>query len=225
MQKFAVLLLLIFTAGFLRAQNEALAGEDATPGGIPREEAPLAVIWGFSMYSGMTIPYSPEVFSQFWKPGLNFTVDLDILLRNDIVLGLSFSYSKLKFNSREFWRQRGVEDDDDLGYDFDIPITNLLLSYRGIENYLLYNMETAYEVGGGLYYLKNSQVKIFYIDPYGGYEISRSDDVDFGLFGGLGVAWLITDTLQLSLRGRYHYIFKPSQQHQIFDVRIGFSLL
>ncbi len=225
MQKCAVLLFLLFSANSLWAQNEAIPGTETTPSGIPREEAPLAVIWGFSFYSGMTIPYSPDAFSEFWKPGLDFTVDLDILLRNDVVLGMSFSYSKLKFNAQEFWRRRGIEDDGDLGYDFDIPITNFLVSYRGIENYLLYDVETAYEIGGGLYYLKNSQVKIIYTDPYGGYEISRSDDVDFGLFGGLGVSWLITDTLQLSLRGRYHYVFKPAQHHQFFDVRVGFSLL
>jgi len=198
--------------------------ENSPSESIPRDELPLAVVWGLSFYTGATIPYSPDVFAEFWKPGFNMTADMDILLRNDIVLGLSFSYSKLKFNTREFWRRRGVTGSGELGRDFDIPIGNLLLSYRGRENYLLPPVKVYYEVGVGFYSIQNTDVDLIYISDFD-YILEPRDRIELGLFGGLRLAKLVTDTMQISVKGRYHYVFKASQHHQYFDILLGISLL
>ena len=205
------------------AQLRQTANEEP-PGGIAREDLPLAVIWGLSIYGGATIPFSPDAFSEFWKVGPNVTLDMDILLRNDTVLGFCYSYSYLKFNAQEFWLRQGTENSDNLSKDFDIPISSLLFSYRGQENYLLQSYKPVYEIGGGFYHIQNTDVDLIYTSDYE-YAVSPTDRIEVGLFGGLGVAWLLTDTLQMSIKGRYHYVFKVTEQHQYFDVRLGLSLL
>jgi hypothetical protein len=131
----------------------------------------------------------------------------------------------LLFDEQEFWRYRGVDAEGDLGDEFDIPITNLLLSFRGFENYMLYQYAAAYELGGGIYYLKNTQLDLTYIDPYDSYVLSDADRINFGIFAGLGLKYLITDTFQVTVKGRFHHIFKPVQNHQFFDVMVGVSIL
>ena len=219
-----ICLLLALAPGMLFSQNGGEAIEESPPGDIPREDLPLAVIWGLSIYGGASIPYSPDPFAEFWQPGFSLTLDMDILLRNDIVLGLSYSYSNLRFDAQEFWRQRGINDSGDLGREFDIPINNLLISYRGIENYILPSYKPTYELGGGFYHIQNTDLDLIYTSDYD-YILSPRDRIEAGLFGGMGIAWLLTDTLQMSVKGRYHYVFKVSQHHQYFDVRLGFSLL
>ena len=208
----------------LFAQQKDMSGEDLS-GGIPRQDVPLAVIWGLSLYGGVSAPFAPEAFVDFWKPAVNITVDADILLRNDIVLGFNIGYTRLKFDQQKFWGLRGVDSDANLGEDFNIPITNVLLSFRGRENYMLYTYTAAYELGGGIYSLKNTEIDITYIDPYGSYIVSENDHIDFGLFAGLGLKYLITDTFQLTVKGRFHHVFKPSQYHQFFDMLLGFTIL
>ena len=215
-------LLIVMSASLLAKPQIETAADTSVA--IPREELPLAVVWGLSFYSGATIPYAPDPFAEFWTPGLNWTVDMDILLRNDMVLGLSFSYSKLDFNETEFWRQRGIEDSGDLGSEFDIPIGSLLLSYRGRENYLLQPVEPSFEVGGGFYSIENSDLDKIYISDYD-YILRPSERIEVGLFAGLRLARLVTDTMQLSVRGRYHYVFKLSRHHQYFDICLGVTLL
>ncbi|RQW03944.1 hypothetical protein EH222_11865 [candidate division KSB1 bacterium] len=194
-------------------------------GGIPRDEVPLAVVWGLSLYGGVTSPFAPDPFVDFWQPSVNIAVDADILLRNDAILGFTVGHTSLKFDQAKFWRLRGVDSDAKLGSDFNIPITTVLLSFRGIENYMLYKFSAAYEVGGGIYSLKNTEIDVTYLDPYGSYTISEAERIDFGLFAGLGVKVLITDTLQLTVKGRFHHVFKPSQYHQFYDLVVGFTLL
>lgn len=221
-----LLLFLMLSSAFLRAEtaSNGVQDENSPPDNIPREELPLAVIWGLSFYTGATIPWSPDAFAEFWKPGLNLTIDMDILLRNDIVLGLSFSYSKLKFNTQEFWRRRGVSGSGDLGGEFDIPIGNLLLSYRGRETFLLPPVKASYEVGAGFYSIQNTDVDKIYISDFD-YVLAPRDRIEVGLFSGLRLARLVTDTMQISVKGRYHYVFKAAQHHQYFDVLLGISLL
>ncbi len=150
---------------------------------------------------------------------------MDILLRNDAVLGLSFSYAKLPFDEQEFWAYRGVDADGELGDEFDIPINNFLLSFRGFENYMLYQYAAAYEVGGGLYHLKNTELDLTYIDPFGSYVLSEADRINFGIFAGLGFKYLVTDTFQFIVKGRFHHVFKLSKDNQYFDVLVGVSML
>ena len=224
MRNVILFLLLVLIPASIYSQIEEETSEESLSGGIPSEELPLAVVWGLSAYSGATIPFSPDAFSEFWKPGFNLTVDMDILLRNDIVLGLSFSYSHLKFDTQEFWRRRGVQSNGDLSSDFDIPISNLLLSYRGRENYLLPSYEAIYEVGGGFYHIQNTDLDKVYFSDYD-YFLQARDQIEVGLFGGLGIAWLLNETLQLRVKGRYHYVYKRSQRHQYFDLMLRLSLL
>jgi hypothetical protein len=188
MRKIVIIIVLVPLC--LSAQNRYLNSE--LSGGIPRNELPLAVVWGLSLYSGVTGPFAPETFVDFWQPSVNIAVDADILLRNDVILGFNIGYTSLRFDQGKFWRQRGVDSDAKLGSDFNIPITTVLLSFRGIENYILYKYAAAYEVGGGIYNLKNTEIDITYIDPYGSYVISEADRIDVGLFAGLGVKYLIT---------------------------------
>ena len=213
MQKF-VHYFLIFAPLLLPAQKDL-------SGGIPREDVPLAVIWGLSAYSGISAPFAPEAFVDYWKPSLNIAFDADILLRNDMILGFNIGYTSLKFDQGKFWGIHGIDSNAELGQDFNIPITNVLLSFRGIENYMLYKVSAAYELGCGMYHLKNTEIDVTIIDPYGSYAVSEADRVDFGIFAGLGVKYLITDTFQLTIKGRFHHVFKPSQYHQYFDVLMG----
>lgn len=224
---FKLKLLLIFLAlpFLLFARTGSETDEEILPGGVAREDVPLAVIWSLSLYSGFTHPFAPEPFVEFWNSGLNITVDADILLRNDRILGFSIGYTKLGFNQQEFWARRGVDSDAKLGEDFNIPITTVLFSYRGIERYYLYKYTAAYEIGGGLYNLQNTEIDVTYIDPYGSYLVSETNRVDFGLFAGLGLKYLFTDTFQLTVKGRFHHVLKPSQYHQFFDVLLGFTIL
>lgn len=223
MRKIVITFIFVLIPLWLSAQHSHTNTDLA--GGIPRHELPLAVVWGLSLYSGVTGPFAPETFVEFWQPSVNIAVDADILLRNDVILGFNIGYTSLKFDQAKFWRRRGVESDAELGSDFNIPITTVLLSFRGIENYVLYKYAAAYELGGGFYNLKNTEVDITYIDPYGSYVISEADRIAAGLFAGLGVKYLITDTLQLVIKGRFHHVFKPSQYHQFYDVVVGITLL
>jgi len=223
MQKFLIFSIILIVPFFLFAQD--YSDENVPPGGIAREDLPLAVVWGLSLYGGFSAPFAPDVFAEFWTPGLRITADMDILLRNDAILGLSIGYSNLKFNQQEFWSRRGVDSDAELGDDFDIPITNVLLSFRGFENYMLYPISAAYEIGGGIYQLKNTELDLTDIDPYGSYVVSETDRIDFGAFAGLGIKYLLTDTIQLTLKGRFHHVFKPAQYHQFLDVLVGISIL
>lgn len=223
MQKIIAILIFILFPFLLHAQMDE--PDDMPPGGIAREDLPLAVVWSLSAFGGATGPYAPDAFADFWKPSFNLTADMDILLRNDAIIGLSISYSKQKFDAKEFWAFRGVDADGELGDDFDIPITSLLLSFRGFEHYVLYQHAAAYELGGGIYHLKNTQLDLTYIDPYGSYVLSEADRINFGLFAGLGWKYLVTETFQIIVKGRFHHVFKPSQNHQFFDVLVGVSIL
>lgn len=225
MQRFTLILIFGLLPYFLFGQDDGNEDGDLLPGGIAREDVPLAVVWSLSIYGGLTQPFAPDPFVEFWKPAVNLTFDTDILLRNDVILGFSVSYAKLNFNQQEFWAQRGIDSDRKLGEDFNIPITNVLFSFRGIEHYMLYQYAAAYEIGGGIYSLKNTEIDITYIDPYGSYVVSESDRLDFGVFAGLGIKYLITDTFQVTVKGRFHHVFKPAQYHQFFDVMLGFTLL
>ncbi|MBN1478986.1 hypothetical protein EH223_14935 [candidate division KSB1 bacterium] len=225
MNKLTLFLVLLVTPLELFAQTGNDNDEEILPGGIAREDVPLAVVWSLSLYSGFTNPFAPDPFVEFWRSGFNLTVDADILLRSDIILGFSIGYAHLKFNQQEFWARRGVESNAELGDDFNIPITSLLFSYRGMERYVLYKYTAAYEIGGGLYHLKNTEIDITYIDPYGSYVVSETNRLDFGLFAGLGLKYLVTNTFQLTVKGRFHHVFKPSQYHQFFDVLLGVTIL
>ncbi len=225
MQKLVLIFWAILIPGLVFAQTDDFPQDDSAPGGIAREDLPLAVVWGLSLYSGATIPFAPDVFSEFWNPAINITADMDILLRNDVILGFSVGYSKLQFDEKEFWARRGVDSNEKLSDDFNIPITHVLLSYRGIEHYMLYQYTAAYEIGGGVYSLKNTQLDLTYIDPYGSYVLSKADRINFGLFAGLGIKYLITDTMQFIVKSRFHHVFKPAQYHQFFDVLVGISIL
>ena len=198
------------------------------PGGIAREDVPLAVVWGLSAYSGFSLPYSPDAFSEFWKPGLNLSLETDILFKNDFLFGFSLGYSHLPFNETEFWTRLGVDNPDEniaLGEDFDIPITQLLVSFKGIENYLLYRYDADWEVGGGFYNLRNTELELTYTSPYGNYRLEQVDILSPGIFAGLGFKYLLGETLQLSVRGRFHHVFQRSQAHQFFDVLIGLTMI
>ncbi len=225
MRKINFFITLLLIPIVISAQIDTYENEDTPPGGIAREELPLAVVWSLSAYSGLTAPCAPDAFADFWRPAPHITVDMDLLLRNDAILGLSFSYTKLQFDEQEFWSFRGVDAEGDLGDDFNIPITNLLLSFRGFEHYMLYQYTPTYELGGGIYHLKNTQLDLTYIDPYGSYVLSKADRINFGLFAGLGLKYLVTDTFQFIIKGRFHHVFKPAQNHQFFDVLVGVSIL
>ena len=199
-----------------------------TAGGLAREEVPLAVVWGLSAYSGVSMPFSPDPFAEFWKPGINVCFEADILLKNDFVVGLSLAYTQLFFNETEYWTSRGVENPEQhisLGDDFDIPISQVLLSFKGVENYLLYHYDVDWELGGGLYNLKNTELDLTYINPYGDYVLSKADRLSAGLFAGLGLRYLIGENLQLSIKGRFHHVFQISQHHQFIDVLIGLTMI
>jgi len=218
------ILVITFTAP-LAAQTRP--NNDDIAGGIPREEVPLAVIWGLSAYSGFTTPYAPDAFADFWKPSANICLEADILLRNDFILGMSMSYTKLPFNQQEYWAHQGIMDDyPDVGFsdDFDIPISQVLFSFKGIENYLLHQYRPVWEVGVGLYHLKNTEIDVTYITNYD-YVLSKSDRLYPGLFAGFGMSILITETLQFAVKGRFHHVLQLSRDHEFIEVLFGLKII
>jgi hypothetical protein len=221
--KIAVLFLFcIFSCSLLMAQESE---PPDNPEQIPADQIPPAVVWGLALYGGITQPVSPYDFSEYWKTGFSISMEADILLKNNAILGLTFGYSRNPLNTPRFLQAKGLPRDGELPQDISIGITQILLSFKGMENYLLYRYDAGYEFGVGLYNLTNTQIVLRYWGPETGYTVTEGATLACGVFGGLAASYLITDTLQFSIKGRYHYVFVPARPHQFLDVLVGLTIL
>ncbi|MDZ7316347.1 MAG: hypothetical protein ONB24_09520 [candidate division KSB1 bacterium] len=189
-----------------------------------KTEVPPVVLWGLSVYGGGIEPLAPFDFSEFWNRGVSFYLEGDLLLRNDMVLGLSFGYSRLPMDIVRFSRAKGISAAGSSIQGTAIGIGNMLLSFKGFEDYLLYRYRVGYEMGLGLYSMSNTQVYV----EYWGTEVravSESLASAVGAFAGISFNFLVSETLQFSIKSRFHYVFLPAMPHQFADLLIGFTLL
>ncbi|RPH99408.1 MAG: hypothetical protein EHM72_11035 [Calditrichaeota bacterium] len=192
---------------------------------LAADEIPPAVLWGLGLYGGIVQPLNPFDFVEYWKSGYALTMEADILLRNDAILGLTFGYSRNSLNTPRFLAANGLPEEGEVVHDLSIGISQLLLSFKGMEDYMLYRYDWNYELGVGLYNLTNTQITLEYWGPGDNYTISEGSTISGGVFGGLGGSYLIHDTLQLHIKGRYHYVFVPGYHHQFFNLLIGLAIL
>lgn len=192
---------------------------------LSTDEIPPAVLWGLGLYGGIVQPLNPFDFIEYWKCGFALAMEADILLKNDAIVGLTFGYSRNQLNTPRFLAANGLSEEGQVVHDLSIGISQLLLSFKGMEDYLLYRYDWNYELGIGLYNLTNTQISLEYWGPDNGYTISEGSTTTGGVFGGLGGSYLITDTLQLFIKGRYHYVIVPGYHHQFFNILIGLAIL
>lgn len=197
----------------------------SNPDQIPADQIPPAVVWGLALYGGFTQPISPYDFAEYWKMGFSLSMEADILLKNNAILGLTFGYSRNPLNTPRFLRAKGLPGDGELPQDISIGISQILLSFKGMENYQLYRYDAGYEFGVGFYNLTNTQIFLQYWGPETGYTVTEGSTLAAGVFGGLAATYLITNTLQFSFKARYHYVFVPAAPHQFLDVLVGLTIL
>ncbi len=189
------------------------------------ERPPAAVLWSLSLYGGGMKPMAPSDFAEFWKAGLSLSVEGDLLLWNDVVLGLTFGYARAPVNAPRFLLAKGLPADGRLPDNLDIGISQLLLSFKGIENYLLYRVGIGYEVGIGLYSMSNTQLYVIESIPGGAYSVAETSAAAGGVFAGLSLKFLLSETLQFSIKSRLHYVALPVMQHQFAELLAGLTLL
>ena len=152
-------------------------------------------------------------------------MEADILLKNDVVLGLTFGYSRSPLNTPRFFKAKELPENGEPPDDLAVGISHILLSFKGIENYMLYRYDLGYEVGLGLYNMSNTQLYIQYWGPETGYTVTEGVATAGGVFAGLSAKYLVTDTLQLSVKGRFHYVWVAPMHHQFLDILVGVTIL
>ena len=186
---------------------------------------PPVVLWGLGVYGGINRPLGPDDFAYFWSTGYSLSMEADLLLRNDMVLGLTFGYARAPLNSNRFFAAKGLPKDADPLQDLDVGIVHLLLSFKGVESYQVYRWDWGYEFGFGLYNLSNTQLYVQYWGPETGYTVTEASTTSGGAFAGLSVKYLVTDTLQLSVKGRFHYVWVAPIHHQFLNILVGVTIL
>ncbi len=190
-----------------------------------QEKPPLIVTWSFTAYSGVALPFEPYAFTTYWNKGSDYLFEMDMLLRNDWVFAVSAGFSKLRFKAYQYWRDYGAEVGREIYDDRDASISQLLFSFKGVENFLLPQWKYTYEIGTGLYYFGNFKADLPGVKWNETDEWVEQNQTTCGFFAGGSMGYKITDTFYITAKGRMHHVLLTPKGHSYLDLLLGVTLI
>jgi hypothetical protein len=201
--KYSVILVLVmlFCCGSLFAQN------DKKP------------IYYFN--TGVSFPSAPELFSRYWKPGLNLGLGIGYQTSASIVLQMSFVYSNLPFNGEKLLKDYGLSG---LGLKVSGGSAKVITASGDLKAYLVpmdAGTSPYFIVGAGLFRISASDARVSYQGD--SQTVQGNSESALGLGLGIGIDFRLRDRLTLFMEGKYTLGFTDVDNTLLVPLKIGIA--
>ncbi len=169
------------------------------------------------IHGGIALPQGPEFFKENFNNGIGFGGEFRYNINQTTALGLSYTMLAFKADADKFKSMyestyMGFAKPSDDTYTLEInPVTVSVISANLIKYLTPPEASTGFFVtlGGGYYISKSPEVKISSGD-YSEILAKSESESDFGINGGLGVEFKISERMTFYAVGEYHYVFSEA---------------
>jgi len=198
MRKLTLVLLLAFLVPTLVVSADRAAGTYAIGG-----------------FGGLGMPMKPEFVKDYFKKGIGFGGQFQYNLSPQTSLALAFTYMPFKFDVDKLMEgglMKAAEMTVEGGnLNYSIISANLVQYFTPPAA----SMGFFGTLGAGYYMGKFSDMTIKFSDPvWGDYEETTKGESenDIGINGGIGLEFKAGQTMNIFVKGLYHYVFTSEDE-------------